>query len=104
MEKKKSQITPRYVIVIYDTPAERDEANRLYEQYDEDMKIIRKYVKIEAISVGQSIRGKRWKGQSISKVIDCTVRRPINFKWWYQGVKPFLALDCKFDKGERFDV
>ncbi|BCA37380.1 MULTISPECIES: hypothetical protein [Bacteria] len=102
--KKDLQIKPRYVLVIYDTPEERDEANKLYNEYDEDLVFIRKNVKLEAISVGQSIHGKQWRGQRPTKVIDCTVRRPINFEWWYRGVKPYLVKDCKFDKGERFDV
>ncbi|MEI5921079.1 hypothetical protein WBU96_28505 [Bacillus albus] len=97
------EIKPRYIIAIYDTAQERDEANKVYENYYEGT-FLHDKIKIEAVAVGQSVRGKRWNHLRISKVIDCTRRRPVNFAWWYKCVKPSLAKDCKFDNGERFDV
>lgn len=96
------EIKPRYIIAIYDNPEDRDTANKVYKDFYKGTFMENK-IKIEAISVGQAIIGKQWQGQRISKVIDCTTRRPINFEWWYRGVKPFLALDCKFDHGEVFN-
>ncbi|MEC3196734.1 hypothetical protein P9Z84_29235 [Bacillus cereus] len=94
-------ITPRYIIAIYDTKEARDEANSIYKDFYKGTFMENK-LKIEAICVGESIRGRHWQGQRIGKVVDCTTKRPINFEWWYRGVKPFLALDCKFDNGEVF--
>jgi hypothetical protein len=96
------KIQPRYIIAIYDTKEDRDTANNVYKDFYKGT-FMEDKIKIEAVCVGETIRGRRWKGQRIGKVIDCTTKRPINFNWWYKGVKPFLAKDCRFDIGEVFE-
>ncbi|MED3182019.1 hypothetical protein P4305_18615 [Bacillus thuringiensis] len=94
-------ITPRYIIAIYDTVEDRDTANKVYKDFYKGT-FMEDKLKIEAVCVGEQIRGRRWQGQRIGKVIDCTTKRPINTHWWYNIVKPSLAPDCKFDNGEVF--
>jgi len=94
------EIKPTYAIVIYDNHVEAKQANEVFKMHDE----FDKHLKTEAIYVGQTLHGKHWKGTRPNKIIDATSVRPIDFAWWHRRVKPFLASDCKFDHGVRFDV
>ncbi|PEF03424.1 hypothetical protein COM97_27165 [Bacillus thuringiensis] len=79
-----------YEIIIVDSVVQRNSLNHVLNQQSS------KYYKVEAVVPGEVIRGRRFGHQRINLVNDRTAKRPANYHWWYNHVRPFLAPDCRF--------